>query len=814
MIGSIKNKVIAICVAAVVVATGMAIYSTLLLGKIRAEISAGQVVTTAIHNHMQADMMHDALRGDVLGMLLQKDPSRLKAIREDLTAHATELRTAVTDNSKLPLSPAVRQNLSDVLPALEQYVLAAGALGDRAMTDPVGAANQLPEFQKTFEKLEGEMEKVSETLEAESKASKESGIDALNGMSVKLGVLTGIAMLAAGVALFLLAKSVLQPLKMLVNYFKTMAEGGSVQERMDESLAGETGEVARWFNRLMDRRQAEAEEQEKKDADTRGQLQAIYKSQCVVEYGMDGRVLTANENFLRLVEYSLEEVVGKHHQLFVLPEEQGSAAYRQFWMDLVQATPQMGEFRRVDRDGKVGWLQAIYTPILDPQGKPYKIVEFATDITARKVDELNNGRQVEQISQTQLVIEFTPDGLITRANENFLAMIGYTSYELIGKHHRSLLCTKHHSVEEYRTFWQELSLGHYLTTEHKYIAKGEKERWLQATYNPVLDASGKLKSVSLAAVNLTQRKRMEMNLATTLSAVSQSADALLMASEELTCISENMGASSEQTAIQAAVVASASEEVHQNVATVAAGAEETGVTVREVARSAAEAATVATKAVQVADEVNRTVAKLGDSSREIGAVVKTITSIAEQTNLLALNATIEAARAGGAGKGFAVVANEVKELAKETAGATEDISRKIEAIQHDTEAAVAAIAEIEGIIQQIHDFQNTIASAVEEQSSTMAEISRTIEEAARGTSEIASNMTGVAQGAQATATGASQTMSAASQLAQMATELTGLTHQFMVDEDAASGSDERESGNSYRTAENAPRSRRSTVGTR
>ena len=809
MNGSIRNKIGAIYLIALVIAVGMASYSTRLLGSVRGELSRGQIVAQGIRNHMQADMMHDALRGDVLAMLLARDDQAARqAARKDLSAHAKVLRNAVADNEKLPLSPMIRERITGVLPALEKYVLSAGAIGDRALTDPLGANSQFPGFLKAFGELEGAMEKVSETLESEGEASKESGVASVNDLSIKMGALTWFALIAAGVGLGLLARSILRPLSTLVSHFRVMAEGGSVTDRMDDSKAGEVGEVARWFNRLMDRRQAEAEEQEKKDADTRGQLQAIHQSQCVVEYGMDGSVLTANEGFLALVCYSLKQIQGKHHSVFVLPDEQKSGQYRQFWMDLAQGTPQMGEFKRVDKNGQVGWLQAIYTPILDPQGKPYKVVEFATDITVRKVEELNNTRKLDQINQTQLVIEFTPEGIITKANEGFLTMIGYSASELIGKHHRSLVCSKHHSVDEYRSFWQELSAGNYVATEHKYIAKAEKERWLQATYNPVLDASGQLKSVSLAAANITPRKRMEAKLTETLAAVSQSADALQMASEELTCISQNMGISSDQTATQAALVASASEEVHQNVATVASGTEETGMAVREVARNAADAAMVATHAVQVADQVNRTVAKLGASSQEIGAVVQTINSIAEQTNLLALNATIEAARAGGAGKGFAVVANEVKELAKETSGATKDISRKIEAIQKDTVAAVAAIAEIEDIIRQIHGFQNTIASAVEEQSATMSEISRTIEEAARGTSEIAANMSGVAQGAQATAMGASQTLSAASQLAQMATELTELTHQFGSEEEPSP----QTPSNSFRVVENAPRSRREPSG--
>ncbi|WP_395142755.1 methyl-accepting chemotaxis protein [Armatimonas sp.] len=809
MKGSIRNKIGAICLIAIVIAIGMALYSARLLDSVRGELSRGQVVAQAIRNHMQADMMHDALRGDVLAMLLAKeDQVARQAARKDLSIHAEILRKAVADNAKLPLSPLSRERIIGVLPALEKYVLTAGAIGDRALTDPFGANTQFPGFLKAFGELEGAMANVSEALEADGKSSKESGIDSVDQLRIKTGAMTWFVLITAGVGLSLLVRSVLLPLNTLINHFKTMAQGGSVADRMDDTKAGEVGEVAHWFNRVMDHRQTEAAEQEKKDADTRGQLEAIHRSQCVVEYGMDGSILTANESFLTLLCYRAEQIQGQHHSLLVVPEEQKSAGYRQFWRDLVQGSYQMGEYKRVDRNGRVGWLQAIYTPILNPQGEPYKIVEFATDITVRKVDELNKARNVEQINQTQLVIEFTPEGIITKANDSFLALIGYSASELIGKHHRSLVCSKYHSVDEYRRFWQELTAGNYVATEHKYIAKAEKERWLQATYNPVLDAGGQLKSVSLVATNVTSRKRMEANLTATMAAVSRSADALLMASEELTCISQNMGISSDQTATQAALVASASEEVHQNVATVASGAEETGMAVREVARNAADAAMVATHAVQVVDQVNRTVAKLGASSREIGAVVQTINSIAEQTNLLALNATIEAARAGGAGKGFAVVANEVKELAKETSGATKDISRKIEAIQKDTVAAVAAIAEIEEIIRQIHGFQNTIASAVEEQSATMSEISRTIEEAARGTSEIAANMSGVAQGAQATATGASQTLSSASQLAQMAMELTELTHQFSNEEEPS----QQAPSNSFRIAENALRSRREPSG--
>jgi methyl-accepting chemotaxis protein len=195
-----------------------------------------------------------------------------------------------------------------------------------------------------------------------------------------------------------------------------------------------------------------------------------------------------------------------------------------------------------------------------------------------------------------------------------------------------------------------------------------------------------------------------------------------------------MGSSAEETSSQATLVSAASEQVSKSVQTVASGTEEMTASIREIAKNASEAARVASGAVKVAENTNQTISKLGDSSTEIGKVIKVITSIAQQTNLLALNATIEAARAGEAGKGFAVVANEVKELAKETAKATEDISQKIESIQGDTRHAVSAISEINGVISKINDYQNTIASAVEEQTATTSEISRNVNEAAHGSS--------------------------------------------------------------------------------
>jgi len=506
------------------------------------------------------------------------------------------------------------------------------------------------------------------------------------------------------------------------------------------------------------------------DADYQGQIAAVSKTQAVIEFNLDGTIITANEGFLKAMGYSLDEVKGKHHGMFVDAAFRETSEYKQFWRELNEGKAQVGEYKRFGKGGKLVWIQGSYNPILDLNGKPFKVVKYSSNITGRK-------RSEEAISLVQAIIEFTLDGTIVTANEIFLRAVGYTLEEVKGRHHSLFIEPSYRETAEYRKFWQDLNDGKFQAGDFKRIGKGGKEIWLQAIYNPIFDSDGKPFKVVKNASDITARKKAEEALKVTLTTVNQNAQALASSSEELTAVSQQMSANSEETSTQSNVVAAASEQVSKNVATVATSAEEMSASAKEIAKNATDAAKVATQAVKVASETNKTVAKLGESSIEIGKVIKVITSIAQQTNLLALNATIEAARAGEAGKGFAVVANEVKELAKQTATATEDISGKIEAIQNDTKAAVSAIDEIGKIINQINDIQNTIASAVEEQTATTNEIARNATEAAQGSTEISKNIANVSEAAKNTTQGANNTLTAATELAKLAADLKRVVEQ-------------------------------------
>jgi methyl-accepting chemotaxis protein len=497
---------------------------------------------------------------------------------------------------------------------------------------------------------------------------------------------------------------------------------------------------------------------EQESSDQRATLEALRRAQPLCELSCDGSVREASAGFLALVGYRADELVNRHYGVLLDPMQRDSLDFRRMWNELAAGRPQSGRARFIAQGGRELWVEALYAPVVHADGKVEKVLCTLVDVTESVKRELAHARTAALVDNAPTAIVFADRSAIIRYVNGAATLLFRKLEECTGVRADQLLGSNLDGL--FRGAGTRLGdMG----VERQATLKFGSEALGVVTY-PSFDEAGQLAGVTASFAQATER----MNASQTASRYAQS---LAAASEELSAVAKQMTANSEQTTTQANLVAEASEQVTNNVTSVAASAEEMSSTVREIAKNAHDAARVATAAVRAADETNKTVAQLGESSMEIGKVIKVITSIAQQTNLLALNATIEAARAGEAGKGFAVVANEVKELAKQTAAATEDISQKIEAIQNDTKGAVGAIQHIGRIIGQINDFQNTIASAVEQQAATTNEIARNASEAARGSLQISGNIGAVSVAARNTSEGAANTLASAEELSRVAGEL-------------------------------------------
>ena len=460
-------------------------------------------------------------------------------------------------------------------------------------------------------------------------------------------------------------------------------------------------------------------------------VDALNQSFAVIEFTPNGEILAANDLFLGTVGYELGEVVGKHHRMFVPKDIAESADYVDFWKNLAAGTFQGGEFRRQHRNGKDIWLQATYNPIRDRSGKVRKVVKFALDITEQKENAAKAMSQVNAINRSSAVIEFDVDGTIRTANDLFLKTMGYSLSEIQGKHHSMFADPAFARSQEYQDFWKSLAGGEFQTGEYRRLAKGNREIFLQASYNPIFDPAGKCTGVVKVASDITRmvhdRQKRE--------SVGKEVD------HSLSTMAESL--MNAQT--RANEIASSSTETESLVQTVASAAEEFNASIGGIAESMSSSKSAVDDSITATSAADQATEELANTTASMTSIVGLIQDIASQINLLALNATIESARAGEAGKGFAVVANEVKSLASQVATATAQISNDIGAVQNVSSKVVEHLNYIKSSIQHVEGSVTGVATAVEEQRAVSRDISSNINMASSSVQTIANGIQHIAE---------------------------------------------------------------------
>jgi methyl-accepting chemotaxis protein len=541
-------------------------------------------------------------------------------------------------------------------------------------------------------------------------------------------------------------------------------------------------------------------------ADYAGQIEAIGKSQAVIEFNMDGTIIQANDNFLNTMGYRADEVQGQHHSLFADTEYKNSSEYRQFWEKLNRGEYEAGEFKRIGKGGKEIWIQASYNPIMDLNGKPFKVVKYATDVTEQKLRNVDFAGQIEAIGKSQAVIEFNMDGTIIQANDNFLNTMGYRADEIKGQHHSMFADTEYKNSHEYRQFWETLNRGEYQAAEYKRIGKGGKVVWIQASYNPIMDLNNKPFKVVKYATDITGRKNAvneikrvllclsDGDLTTSIEekfegefqdlgdAINSFVSELRDTISQINAAANTINEASTEIAEGNADLSSRTEEQASSLEETASSMEELTGTVRlnsenanQANSLASEASTVAIEGGETIQKVVTTMASINESANKISDIIGVIDGIAFQTNILALNAAVEAARAGEQGRGFAVVASEVRTLAQRSANAAKDIKELIS-------DSVSKIENGNVLVNQSGETMEKVVTSIKRVNDIMSEIAAASAEQATGIDEVGKAITQMDEVTQQNAALVEEAAAAAESLQSQAVQLTERVSSFKMDD--------------------------------
>jgi len=545
---------------------------------------------------------------------------------------------------------------------------------------------------------------------------------------------------------------------------------------------------------------------------------ALQRVQAVIEFDLKGKILHANDNFLQAMGYTLEEIRGQHHRIFCEPAYAASAEYKKFWENLGKGVLDRGEYKRIGGDGREVWINASYNPVLDESGKPYKVIKFATDVTATRQEKAEFAGKVNAINKAQAMIEFDLGGHVLHANDNFLHAMGYALEEIQGRHHRMFCEEGYTATPEYVDFWAKLNRGEFDAGRYKRVGKGGRVIWIQATYNPIYDGNGRLCKVVKFATDVTAQVELEESVKLRAAEDQRKVEALLktvrLAAEgDLTgevhvegCdpidqladgiqqmmsdlrsvigkVVESAGGfsgSSQEIANRASGVASGAQLLGATVEEMNASIEELTASINSIADNSRSADQVARDTHQEAERGSKAITRsieamelINKSSEDISEIIKVIGEIASQTNLLAFNAAIEAARAGEHGLGFSVVADEVRKLAERSSQATKEISKLIN-------ESVKRVAQGSEISKQAGEAFEKIVAGVGRTTQAISEISCGADEQLVAAREVSAAIQQVAEETEKSAAACDTIARSTTTLTQGADELNRTVQRFVV----------------------------------